>query len=112
MVGIVKIKGLTLNLGGTDYVVPPLSLGAMEQLQERMASFAGDIADPKQVATAIDAVHAALRRNYPELTREQVADMIDVGNMVEAFEAVMDVSGTRRKAAEAAAAEGGTPGEA
>lgn len=113
MPGIVKIKGLVINLAGTDYVVPPLSLGALEQLQDRMADFTGDISDPKQVATAIDAAHAALRRNYPELTREQVADMIDVGNMIEAFEAVMDVSGTRRKEAEAAAAAGGAkPGEA
>lgn len=112
MPGIVKIKGLEITLGADSYTVPPLSLGALEQLQERMATFTGDIGDPKQVATAIDALHAALRRNYPDMTREQVADMIDVGNMIEAFEAVMDVSGARRKAAEAAAATGGTkPGE-
>lgn len=112
MAGVVKIKGLAINLGGADFVVPPLSLGALEQLEERLKAFSGDITDKSQVATAIDALHAALRRNYPEMTREQVADMIDVGNMIEAFEAVMDVSGTRRKAAEAAAAGGAQPGEA
>lgn len=115
MASTVKIKGLVLNLGGTDYVVPPLSLGAMEQLQDRMAAFTGDISDKQQVATAIDALHAALRRNYPDLERAQVAELIDVGNMFDAFEAVMDVSGARRKAAEAQALEGqegNQPGEA
>lgn len=107
---VVKIKGIPLELGGETFVVPPLSLGALEQLEDQLAAFTGDISDRKQVATAIDATHAALRRNYPEITREAVAELVDVGNMVEAFQAVMDVSGARRKAAEAAA--GSAPGEA
>jgi hypothetical protein len=112
---VVKIKGISLDLAGQLLVVPPLSLGAMEQLQDSLASFTGDISDRKQVATAIDAAHAALRRNYPEMTREDVAELVDVSNMVDVFQAVMDVSGARRKAAEAQALEGqegNPPGEA
>lgn len=100
---VVKVKGLPLELGGTVYVVPPLSLGAFEQLQERLIGFTGDIGDKVQIATVIDALHASLRRNYPDMTREAAAELVDVGNMLEVFEAVMDVSGARRKAAEAAA---------
>jgi hypothetical protein len=104
---IVKIKGIPKELGGTTYIVPPLSLGALEQLHEKLGTFAGDVSDLGQVATVIDAAHAALRRNYPDMTREQVADMVDVSNMLELFEAVMDISGARRKAHEAEAAAGG-----
>lgn len=101
-----RIPGITLRLADGDYVVPPLSLGALEQLQSQIASFTGNVLDAGQVATVIDATHAALRRNYPDLTRDAVAELIDVGNMVEVFEALMDVSGLKRKAQESA------PGEA
>lgn len=104
-----RIKGITINFSGADYVVPPLSLASLEALHDRLKGFAGDVTDSRQLTTAIDAVHAGLRRNYPEMSREQVADMIDVGNMVEAFEAVMDVGGLRRKAAEAAAPAAAAP---
>lgn len=103
---MVKVKGIVLNMGGADYVVPPLSLGALEQLQERIAAFTGDASNKEQVATAIDATFAALKRNYPDLTRQDVAELIDLGNMGEVFEAVMDVSGMKRKAVEQGEAQG------
>lgn len=96
-----KHKGIPIDFGGEVLVVPPVALGVLEQLQERISSFKGDVRDKDQVATVIDAAHSALKRNYPEMTRSQVAEMIDVGNMAAVFEAVMDVSGLKRKAAEA-----------
>lgn len=98
-----KIKGITLELGGENFVVPPLSLGALEMLQERIAAFTGGL-DKGSVATVIDCLHASLGRNYPEKTREDVADLVDVANMGDVMEAVMDVSGMRRKQIEAEAA--------
>lgn len=97
----VKVKGITLLLGGEQMVMPPIALGALEQLQDRIAVFNGDVADVKQIGTVIDAAHAALRRNYPDITREQVGDLLDVENMGDVFAAVMDVSGMKRKALEA-----------
>ena len=97
---IVKYKGITANIGGEEYVIPPISLGALEQLQDKISAFTGDLTSSAQVASAIDVIHAALTRNYPGVTREAVAEMIDVGNMAEIFEAVMDVSGLKRKEAE------------
>ncbi|MDO5686760.1 MAG: hypothetical protein Q4G42_05180 [Neisseria sp.] len=99
----VKIKGITLNLGGNDYIVPPIALGALEQLRERLQDFDGNVQDIKQIGTVIDCAHAALKRNYPEMTRDDVADLIDVGSMIDVFEAIMDVSGLIRKQQEAAA---------
>lgn len=106
MTDIVKVKGIRLLLGGRDWVVPPLNLAALEQLQEQLARFSGGL-DADSVALVLDATTAALRRNYPDITREQVAEMVDVANMAEVMEAVMDVSGLKRKAQEAT-----TPGEA
>ena len=98
-----KIKGITINLGGADYVVPPLSLGAFEAQHDRFSALSGGITEGPQLTIIIDAAHAALRRNYPAMTREEVADAIGLDNMTEVLEAVMDVGGARRKAAQAAA---------
>lgn len=112
MTGVVKVKGIPLDFSGRHMVVPPLSLGALEQLQERLNAFNGDIADPDQVRTVIDSAHAALRRNYPDMTRIDVADAIGLENMLEVMEAVMDVSGMKRKALEVVPPQGGAvPGE-
>ena len=108
----VRIKGVTVELNGANYVIPPIALGALEQLQSRISKFDGNVQDAKQIATVIDCAHAALRRNYPEMTREEVADLIDIGNMGEVFAAVMDVSGLKRKEQEAAQAGEAQAGEA
>lgn len=102
MTQIAKIAGVAVMLNGQEYIIPPIALGALEQLQSRIGAFDGNATDAAQVSTVIDCAHAALKRNYPEMTREQVADLIDIGNMMEVFEAVMDVSGLKRKAQEAA----------
>ena len=98
MSGIVKVAGISFPFPDGPLVVPPLTLGALEQLQDRLASFKGGV-DKESVATVIDAAHAALRRNYPDITREFVADQIDVGNFIDVFTCVMDVTGAKRKAA-------------
>lgn len=110
---VVKVKGIPVELAGELFVVPPVSLGVLEQMHDQIKAVTGDISDLAQVATITDVTLAALRRNYPDLTRERLADLLDVGNMIEVFQAVMDVSGLRRKAREAepAAGEGGAPGE-
>ncbi|WP_018610251.1 hypothetical protein [Uliginosibacterium gangwonense] len=99
---IVKIKGIPVELGGQTYVVPPIALGALEQLQSRITNFSGDVSDMAQVSTVIDAAFSALRRNYPDLKRDEVADLIDVANMAIVFEAVMDISGLKRRSTEEA----------
>lgn len=99
------IPGIILNLAGTAYTVPPISIGSLEELWPRLETYSGKVTD---AGIVVDALHAALARNYPDLTRKQVADIVDVGNYVEVMEAVMDIGGLKRKALEAATA-GETP---
>jgi len=105
----VMIKGVSLELGdGNTYVMPPLSLGALEILQERLnANYAGAL-DPEYIKAVIDSAHLALQRNYPDITRQQVGNLIGLESMDLVFKAVLDVSGMYRKAleAEAQAAQG------
>lgn len=102
------LAGLEHDFGGAAgrLVVPPLSLGALELLQERIAKLPEQHAtDPAAIATFIDCLHAALGRNY-EISREQVAELLDVSTMFDVFDKVMDIGGVRRRAQTMAAAEG------
>jgi hypothetical protein len=88
--------GVELSFGGLKRVVPPLSLGALEALQERIAKFKGGF-DKESVATVIDAVHACLSRNYSGVTREFVAESLDMANMFTFMNAAMNISGLAPK---------------
>jgi len=104
---MLMIPGVRYDFGGGRvYLVPPLSLGALELLQADLAALAtAPMTDPASVRTMIDATHMALRRNYPELTRPAVGELIDVGNIGDVYECLMDVAGVKRRAqAEADAA--------
>lgn len=93
---MVKYKGYELELGGTKYVFPPLSLGAIEMLQEKITEVTVNAASGNmltQIGSIIDISLASLKRNYPEITREQVADMIDISNIESIFVNIMSTSG-------------------
>lgn len=94
------IKGIPMTLGdGNEYVIPPLTLGALEDFEDDIASI--DIAaGPKAARTIVDISLRALIRNYPDITRNDVRELIDLANMEEVFVATMDVSGAKRKALE------------
>lgn len=99
------IKGIELEISGQTFVVPPLALGDMEFFQEKLMAYKGDLS-PESISTVIDLSHAALKRNYPELTRDDLKKLIDVGNMPMVMVAVMDVAGMRRKEVEAQGLKG------
>jgi hypothetical protein len=98
------IPGIEFSFGGGRvYTLPPLSLGALERLQGKLAGLSSaNATDPESIKTVVDAAHAALKRNYPDLTRDDVAELVDIANMHEVISCVMDVAGMRRKAADAA----------
>lgn len=96
--------------GGITLLVPPLSCGALEVLQERLAKLPELTAtDPEAVRTVVDAAHMALQRNYPDVTRDQVAELVDVGNLGDVYECLMDVGGVKRRARAAQQAAEGNP---
>lgn len=103
-----KVKGVAFEFANGDKMtVPPLNLGSIELLQERLAKFTGAM-DSESIALVIDATLMALHRNYPDVTREQVAnDLLDLGNMQEVMGLVMDVSGLKRKEMEQGEAKPG-----
>lgn len=88
---ITKFPGVSVILAGAAFVIPALSLRQIRGLQDRLAAYTGGM-DASSTELVLDTVHAALTRNYPDLTLDQVAEWVDMRNMRELMDAVMGVS--------------------
>jgi hypothetical protein len=88
--------------GGRVYMIAPLSLGALQLMQDRLAALPTlSSIDPVAVKTMIEAAHLALQRNYPDITVQEVGELLDVSNIADVYECLLDAAGVRRKAQEA-----------
>lgn len=105
--------GEWVTLGDEQYRIPPLAFRAVIDLQDRVAALAqmGGRPTPDQMDTVADIVHAAMVRNYPALTKEQVGDMLDLGNYQAVLSAVLSIGGFKKAGAESGEpqASAGTP---
>lgn len=81
-------KGQPFTLGGVDLIIPPLSLGALELYGEQLEQIE-TLPRLAQLRLITDVAHAALCRNYPEMTRAQVAELLDLSNANQVHAAVM-----------------------
>jgi hypothetical protein len=94
-----KIPGIIISMGGEDFVVPPLNLGQLRRLmpQVRQLTEIGSSMDEAQIDALLQIVTAALQRNYPETTIDQVEGLIDLGNARDVLTAILTGSGLRTR---------------
>lgn len=95
------IDGIKLKLGETEYIVPPLNLKALRRLMGKLQGLgalqSGTMPSEDQVTIITDVVHAALLRNYPDITPDVVEECLDTSNMHQALLAVLHASGFEKK---------------
>lgn len=89
------IKGVTVEMDGIEYTVPPLTLGAIQELQSEVEKLADPtVGGSERFDGMAKIVHRAMLRNYPDLTIERVKnELLDMGNVFAATNAVMGASG-------------------
>lgn len=89
------IDGVVIRMGGRDWTVPPLTFKQLRRLQPQLERLAriGAAATPEQIASVSDIVQTALSRNYPDVTVEDVEDMLDLGNAARVIGAILTGSG-------------------
>lgn len=92
------IDGIEITLGEKRYTVPPLNFKAIKKLQPDIASISTAKISAagmsvEQVDSLVRIIHAALLRNYPGITVEEVEDGVDIANAGSIMMAVMNVSG-------------------
>lgn len=91
--------GVTLKLGGKEYVVPPLSLKLIRKYQTQLSDLGNikGVPQASQIDLIMEVILDAIKRNYPDFTMEELEDLIDVKNMRDLFQAIMGVSGLEAK---------------
>jgi len=100
------ITGIKIQMGGQEWQVPPLTLGQLRRLQPLIAQLTSG--ETLQVMEAVcELVAAALSRNYPDMTPDKAADLIDLGNRASVIDAVMGSSGMQLGEAAAVAGNSG-----
>ena len=115
---LAPFDGVDVKLDGVVYTLPPCSLATLKRHAKGIDAMQRSSFDfsESSVDTIVNLVFEALRRNYPDITPEFVAEHLGLETVMETFRAAMDVSGLQRKArakeaATATAQEGGTLGE-
>jgi hypothetical protein len=91
------IPGVTITMGGRDWLVPPLTLGQLRRLMPRVRQLTEIDASMSevQIGVLVEIVAAALQRNYPDATAEMVENLLDLGNAGTVLSAVLTGSGLR-----------------
>jgi hypothetical protein len=99
------IPGTVVMMGGTEWTIPPLTLGQLRRLTPKVRDLQtiGATMTEEEIGLLIDIVTAALQRNYPEITAERVGDLLDLGNAFEVWQAVLAASRLRPREGEAPA---------
>lgn len=101
----ILLDGIKVNLGGKEYTVPPINLKALRQLGPKFASMAkavdtGNISglfEGAQLDTMLEVILSAMSRNYPDLTKDDLEEVVDLGNLVDLFGAVCAQSGLKKQ---------------
>jgi hypothetical protein len=97
----VKCDGVLVKIGERDFIVPPLSLGQLKRLRADIMK-ARESADENRTGydrmlDTLPIIHAALSRNYPDMTITELEDIVDLGNYSAVVDAVFAVSGLMKE---------------
>ncbi len=99
------LPGVTITIGECEWIVPPLTLGQLRRLMPkvRQLSVIDTQMGDTEIAIVVEIVTAALQRNYPDVTADEVENILDLANAGRVLSAVLTGSGLKA---------GTTPGEA
>jgi len=91
------LPGVTIAMGGRDWLVPPLTLGQLRRLMPKVRQLTeiGASMGETQISVLVEIVATALQRNYPEATAEMVENLLDLGNASAVLNAVLTGSGLK-----------------
>ena len=81
------IEGPTIKVGGEDKIMPPLNWKAVKTYWREL------VAGNPEGETISKVLHAALVRNYPDLTLEALEEAMSPGEVLAAFPLLVKISG-------------------
>ncbi|SEJ56072.1 hypothetical protein [Frateuria terrea] len=106
------IPGAILNLGGTEFTVPPINLRIDFDYKDAIAVLCepeGNVDFRVYVEAASNVLFALVKRNYPDLTRDQFNDLIDLPMLRPIINGMLHISGYVGRPLEPAATGSASP---
>lgn len=97
----VKFDGEAIRFAGALRIVPALGFKQLRELQPKIQQMqkmdVGIVMSEEALDVFIDIVHAALSRNYPNMSKAEVEDGLDLGSVHDILPLVLRRSGFTRK---------------
>ena len=78
------IDGIVMKLGDKEYTVPPLNLKRVRKLLPVLQDVIGKPVNElteEQLNSLTEIVFQSLQRNYPDITKDEVEEIIDFKNL-------------------------------
>jgi hypothetical protein len=88
-------EGISVKLGGREFIVPPLNFKPLRRFLPIVQNLQNESDPIKLMDIYVDILHAAIRRNYPEMTRDDLEELLDFSNAPKVFQAIMGASGLK-----------------
>jgi hypothetical protein len=104
-----RVPGVTISFSGRELVVPPLRVGDIKDILPAIRRISAPLTGPpmerfEQLDDYVDVIHVALKRNYPELTRDELLEITDFPAFLAAFRAALAKYWTEPRSATSAGA--------
>ena len=87
-------KGESLRLGEQEYVIPPLSLEMLEELEDRFHALSAPAAGfSERLQQLMPILLASFQRNYPEITEAELRSQLDLPSLNQLLQIIMAANG-------------------
>jgi len=96
-----QFDGTTVTMQRKEYLLPPLTLNQLRKMTPKLGKLGNSgIPTNSDMDVMLEVIHMSAVRNYPTMTRDDLGDLVDLGNLQTVFAAVMSVSGLDQKTGE------------
>jgi hypothetical protein len=93
-----KIPGTAVNLGGHEFVVPPLNLDLYVRYEKDIGEMGQPASTRERLEKVLPVFLVSLQRNYPELTLADLRLLIDFANARQLTDAIVETNALKLKA--------------
>jgi len=94
---LVKYEGVPITIEGEEWIIPALNIAQARQLRPQIEMLTSISIDSGLTDVQLDAlitiIHAALIRNYPDLTKDVLETMLTLANIKRVISAIMGAGG-------------------